>query len=198
MKKMIFRAAVIAAALATSAPAQADGWADTFSDSHTYSRVDKGRASEGRASSGRSNLGVMGDDDIRPTARSQRASRASAAEAREGRRSRSGRVTTTSYSGEGSSGGGSSGIASYYWQPQRVASGGWFNPNAMTAAHKTLPFGTRVRVTNVNTGRSAVVTINDRGPYVAGRVIDLSKAAAGSVGMIGSGLARVRMEVLGR
>lgn len=198
MKKMIFRAAVIAAALAASAPAQADGWADTFSDSHTYSRVDKGRASEGRASSGRSNLGVMGDDDIRPTARSQRASRASAAEAREGRRSRSGRVTTTSYSGEGSSGGGSSGIASYYWQPQRVASGGWFNPNAMTAAHKTLPFGTRVRVTNVNTGRSAVVTINDRGPYVAGRVIDLSKAAAGSVGMIGSGLARVRMEVLGR
>lgn len=200
MKKMIFRAAVIAAAFAASAPVQADGWADTFSDSHTFSRVDKGRASEGLAFSGRSNLGVMtSDDDIRPTARSRRASRASAAEAPEGRRSRSGRVTTTSYSdGGSSSGGGSSGIASYYWQPQRVASGGWFNPNAMTAAHKTLPFGTRVRVTNVNTGRSAVVTINDRGPYVAGRVIDLSKAAAGSVGMIGSGLARVRMEVLGR
>ena len=196
MKKMIFRAAAMAAALAASAPAQADGWTDSFSDSHTFSRVDKGRASEGRASSGRSNLGVMSDDDVRPTARSRRASRGvAAAEAREERRSRSGRVTTTSYS---DGGGGSSGIASYYWQPQRVASGGWFNPNAMTAAHKTLPFGTRVRVTNVNTGRSAVVTINDRGPYVAGRVIDLSKAAAGSVGMIGSGLARVRMEVLGR
>jgi rare lipoprotein A len=89
-------------------------------------------------------------------------------------------------------------MASYYWQPQRVASGGWFNPSAMTAAHKTLPFGTKVRVTNVHNGRSAVVTINDRGPFVAGRVIDLSRAAASAVGMISSGLARVRMEVLGR
>ena len=204
MKKMIFGAAVIAVALLASAPARADGWADTFSDSHAFSRAGStgDRVAGGRGSfAGRSNLGVMtNDDDSRPvTTRTRRTSRANADEAREGRRSRSGRVTTTSYSGEGSSsGGGSSGIASYYWQPQRVASGGWFNPNAMTAAHKTLPFGTRVRVTNVNTGRSAVVTINDRGPYVAGRVIDLSKAAAGSVGMIGSGLARVRMEVLGR
>jgi len=90
------------------------------------------------------------------------------------------------------------GVASYYWQPQALASGGRFNPNAMTAAHKTLPFGTRVRVTNHNTGRSAVVTINDRGPFVRGRVIDLSRAAASSVGMIGSGLARVTLEVLGR
>jgi rare lipoprotein A len=133
---------------------------------------------------------MTSDDDVRPTARSRRAARA---EAREERRSRSSRVTTTSFSG-----GGSSGIASYYWQPQRVASGGMFNPNAMTAAHKTLPFGTRVRVTNHNTGRSAVVTINDRGPFVRGRVIDLSRAAASSVGMIGSGLARVTLEVLGR
>lgn len=97
-----------------------------------------------------------------------------------------------------SGGGGSSGIASFYWQPQRVASGGWFNPNAMTAAHKTLPFGTRVRVTHMGNGRSVVVTINDRGPYVAGRIIDLSKAAAGVIGMQGQGLANVRMEVLGR
>jgi rare lipoprotein A len=89
-------------------------------------------------------------------------------------------------------------VASYYWQRQRVASGGWFNPSAMTAAHKTLPFGTRVRVTNRHNGRSAVVTINDRGPYIAGRVIDLSRAAAGAVGMIGQGLARVTLEVLGR
>lgn len=98
-------------------------------------------------------------------------------------------------------GGGSefqSGVASYYWQPQRVASGGWFNPNAMTAAHKTLPFGTRVRVTNRNNGRSVVVTINDRGPYIAGRVIDLSSAAAGVVGMKGSGIAPVSVAVLGR
>lgn len=195
MKKMIISAAVIAAGLLASVPARADGWADAYGESHTFTRVDKGRTPEGRGrASGRSNLGVMtSDDDERPTARSRRTARAAAAaEAREERRSRSGRVTTTSFSGGGS------GIASYYWQPQRVASGGMFNPNAMTAAHKTLPFGTRVRVTNHNTGRSAVVTINDRGPFVRGRVIDLSRAAAGAVGMIGSGLARVTLEVLGR
>lgn len=97
-----------------------------------------------------------------------------------------------------SSGGGYSGMASYYWQPQRVASGGWFNPNAMTAAHKTLPFGTKVRVTNRNNGRSVVVTINDRGPYIKGRIIDLSKAAAHQVGMTASGVAPVSVAVLGR
>ncbi|MBY0225572.1 MAG: septal ring lytic transglycosylase RlpA family protein [Hyphomicrobium sp.] len=89
-------------------------------------------------------------------------------------------------------------MASYYWQPQRVASGGWFNPNAMTAAHKTLPFGTKVRVTNRNNGRSVVVTINDRGPYIKGRIIDLSKAAAQQVGMTASGVAPVSVAVLGR
>ena len=91
-----------------------------------------------------------------------------------------------------------SGKASYYWQPQRVASGGWFNPNAMTAAHKTLPFGTKVRVTNKNNGRSVVVTINDRGPYIKGRIIDLSKAAAHSISMQGSGVVPVSMTVLAR
>ncbi len=99
------------------------------------------------------------------------------------------------YTGGGS---GQTGIASYYWQGQRVASGGRFNPNAMTAAHKTLPFGTRVRVTHVSSGRSVNVTINDRGPFVRGRVIDLSRAAAGVIGMRGSGLARVRVEVIPR
>lgn len=94
------------------------------------------------------------------------------------------------------SGGGYSGMASYYWQPQRVASGGWFNPNAMTAAHKTLPFGTKVRVTNRNNGRSVVVTINDRGPYIKGRIIDLSRAAAQQVGMTGSGVAPVSVTVV--
>jgi rare lipoprotein A len=97
-----------------------------------------------------------------------------------------------------SSGGSYSGMGSYYWQPQRVASGGWFNPNAMTAAHKTLPFGTKVRVTNRNNGRSVVVTINDRGPYIKGRIIDLSKAAAKQVGMTASGVAPVSVTVLGR
>lgn len=96
------------------------------------------------------------------------------------------------------SGGGYSGMASYYWQPQRVASGGWFNPNAMTAAHKTLPFGTKVRVTNRNNGKSVVVTINDRGPYIKGRIIDLSRAAASQVGMTKSGVAPVSVTVLGR
>jgi rare lipoprotein A len=190
---MIFSAAVVAAGLLAAAPARADGWADSYSEGHIIKRIEKGNTSEGRTRfSGRSNLGVMtsDDDDVRPTARSRRTARA---EAREERRGRSGRVTTAAFSG-----GGSSGIASYYWQPQRVASGGMFNPNAMTAAHKTLPFGTRVRVTNHNTGRSAVVTINDRGPFVRGRVIDLSRAAAGAVGMIGSGLARVSLEILGR
>lgn len=90
------------------------------------------------------------------------------------------------------------GVASYYWQPQKVASGGWFNPNAMTAAHKTLPFGTKVRVTHLGNGKSVTVTINDRGPYIKGRIIDLSKAAAGVIGMQGQGVARVQVAVLGK
>lgn len=96
----------------------------------------------------------------------------------------------------GSTGSGGSGVASYYWQPQQVASGGRFNPNALTAAHKTLPFGTRVRVTNLSSGRSVKVVINDRGPYVKGRVIDLSRRAAESIGMTGAGLANVSIDVL--
>jgi rare lipoprotein A len=90
------------------------------------------------------------------------------------------------------------GIASYYWQGQRVASGGRFDPSAMTAAHKTLPFGTRVRVTHLGNGRSVEVKINDRGPFIAGRIIDLSRGAAGVIGMTAQGIARVAVEVLGR
>lgn len=86
-----------------------------------------------------------------------------------------------------------SGMASYYWQPQAVACGGRFNPEAMTAAHKSYPCGTRVMVTNKNNGKSVVVTINDRGPFVAGRVIDLSKAAARAINMIGAGVAPVTL-----
>lgn len=88
------------------------------------------------------------------------------------------------------------GLASYYWQPQKVASGGWFNPNALTAAHKTLPFGTRVRVTNLRNGRSVIVRINDRGPYIRGRIIDLSKRAAGVIAMQGAGVVPVSVEIL--
>jgi rare lipoprotein A len=99
---------------------------------------------------------------------------------------------------DGDSGSTYSGKASYYWEPQALASGGRFNPNAMTAAHKTLPFGTKVRVTNQNNGESVVVVINDRGPYVAGRIIDLSKAAAHAINMQGSGVVPVKVAVLGK
>jgi len=87
-------------------------------------------------------------------------------------------------------------MASYYWQGQRTASGARFNPEAMTAAHRTLPFGTKVRVTNKRNGRSVVVTINDRGPFIRGRVIDLSRAAARVIGMTGAGVAPVSLDVL--
>jgi rare lipoprotein A len=89
------------------------------------------------------------------------------------------------------------GLASYYWQPQRLASGGQFDPNALTASHKSLPFGTRVRVRHLGNGRSVDVRINDRGPYIGGRIIDLSKAAAAVIGMTGQGVARVAVTVLG-
>src|SRR5206468_4880410 len=80
------------------------------------------------------------------------------------------------------------GAASWYgpgFHGKRTANGERFNTHALTAAHKTLPFGTQLRVTNERTGRSAVVRINDRGPYARGRVIDLSKAAADAVGILG-------------
>lgn len=67
----------------------------------------------------------------------------------------------------------------------------------MTAAHKSLPFGTKVKVTNKRTGKSVVVRINDRGPFIKGRIIDLSKAAAGQIGMINSGHAPVCISTLG-
>lgn len=88
--------------------------------------------------------------------------------------------------------------ASFYDEPQATASGERFNPGALTAAHKTLPLGSRVRVTNRDNGDSVVVRINDRGPYVGGRCLDLSRAAMGAVGGLGSGVIPVRYEVLAR
>ena len=88
-------------------------------------------------------------------------------------------------------------IATYYGQEfagRRTASGEKFNPSAMTAAHRTLPFGTRVRVTNSRNGRSIIVRINDRGPFVKGRAIDLSSGAARAIGMAST--ADVRIEVI--
>lgn len=93
------------------------------------------------------------------------------------------------------------GKASYYhdkFHGRRTASGAVYNRNLMTAAHKHLPLGTEVRVTDVNTGRSVEVVINDRGPFVKGRVIDLSRRAATELGMIKRGTAPVRVEVLSR
>ena len=91
-----------------------------------------------------------------------------------------------------------SGIASYYWQEQMTATGERFNKRDLTAAHRTLPFGTRVRVTRLDTGANVVVRINDRGPFKPGRVIDLSERAAEDIGMTGKGLTAVSLEVLGR
>ncbi len=93
------------------------------------------------------------------------------------------------------------GMASYYGYDgsgSQTASGERFNPEGMTAAHRSLPLGTKVRVTNTHNGRSVVVRINDRGPYIRGRIIDLSAGAARLLGMISSGVAPVRIEVLGR
>jgi rare lipoprotein A len=93
---------------------------------------------------------------------------------------------------------GTTGMASFYWQGHTTASGAHFNPEGMTAAHRSLPFGTRVRVTHLGNGRTVEVRINDRGPFVGGRIIDLSRGAAGVLGMHGQGVARVQVTVLGR
>jgi peptidoglycan lytic transglycosylase len=90
-----------------------------------------------------------------------------------------------------------SGIASVYSTESGhgTASGARLNPGALTAAHRSLPFGTKVRVTNNQNGRSVVVTINDRGPFVRGRVIDLTPAGARALGF--SGLTRVKLDIVG-
>ena len=91
------------------------------------------------------------------------------------------------------------GIASWYGRAhhgRRTASGVPFNMFALSAAHRTLPFGTRLRVTHMRTGRSVEVVVNDRGPYVGGRILDLSRQAALLLGIIRDGLADVRLERL--
>ena len=91
------------------------------------------------------------------------------------------------------------GEASWYgpgFYGNRTANGEVFQPGTMTAAHRTLPFGTKVRVTNLWNGRSAVIRINDRGPFIHHRVIDLGHGAASELGLIASGIAQVRLEVL--
>jgi rare lipoprotein A len=89
-----------------------------------------------------------------------------------------------------------SGMASWYQSGRRTASGEPFNPSGMTAAHRTLPFGTRVRVVDEGSGRSVVVRINDRGPFTRGRVIDLARGPAQVLGLTGSGTGYVSLHAL--
>ena len=176
--KIAAAAAVVGFAAMVGAPAaKADGWADSL-NSKPFA-----------AARAKTNPKTNPKTSAKPTVKPTRVASGTDVD-RPQRKTASVNVVT--------SGSGTTGVASYYWQPQRVASGGWFNPNAMTAAHKTLPFGTRVRVTHLGNGKSVEVTINDRGPYIAGRIIDLSKAAAGQINMQGQGIAQVRMEVIGR
>ncbi|MBO9202385.1 MULTISPECIES: septal ring lytic transglycosylase RlpA family protein [Niastella] len=89
-----------------------------------------------------------------------------------------------------------SGKGSYYadkFEGRPTASGQKFDQDKMTAAHRTLPFGTKVKVTNVANGRTVTVTVNDRGPFAAGRIIDVSKKAANKLGMVNAGVANVKI-----
>jgi rare lipoprotein A len=87
------------------------------------------------------------------------------------------------------------GVASFY-DDTETANGEKFDPQAMTAAHRSLPFGTMLRVTNLETGRSVTVRVNDRGPFVQGRDVDLSPSAAEKLGIVEQGLAKVRLDVV--
>lgn len=96
-------------------------------------------------------------------------------------------------------GDGQTGMISYYggkFHGRKTASGARFDKNAMTAAHRTLPFGTRLKVTNLANGKSVVVTVNDRGPFSHGRILDLSEAAARKIGMMDKGTVRATITVL--
>jgi rare lipoprotein A len=88
------------------------------------------------------------------------------------------------------------GLASFYSYDPHTASGEKFDKNELTAAHRTLPFGTRLRVTDVDTGRSVTVRVNDRGPFVRGRVVDVSASAAETLGIKGKGVAKVKVDVV--
>ena len=90
----------------------------------------------------------------------------------------------------------SHGVASFYTEGTETASGEKFDTHELTAAHPTLPFGTKLRVTNTATGRSVTVRVNDRGPYVPGRVVDVSYSAADALGIVDKGVANVKLDVV--
>ncbi len=104
-------------------------------------------------------------------------------------------ISIAAFQGEASA---QTGRASWYSLTSKTANGERCNPNAMTAAHRSLPFGTKVKVENLKNGKTIVVRINDRGPFIGGRVIDLTKAAAGKLGFVSAGTAKVKLTVLGR
>ena len=88
------------------------------------------------------------------------------------------------------------GVASFYSEGTKTANGEAFDPKELTAAHRSLPFGTKLRVTNVSTGQSVTVRVNDRGPFIPGRDVDVSYSAAEQLGMVGGGIAKVKMDVV--
>ena len=88
-----------------------------------------------------------------------------------------------------------SGTASWYQMGTTTASGARYNPDGLSAAHRTLPFGTKIKVTNLRNGKSVNVVVNDRGPFTGGRVLDVSRGAARHLGMISSGTAKVQVQV---
>lgn len=91
------------------------------------------------------------------------------------------------------------GLASFYWQDQKTANGEQFDKHDLTAAHKTLPFGTLLKVTRLKTGKSVIVRINDRGPFIKGRIVDLSLAAAREIGLTRKvGVTKVKVEIVGK
>jgi rare lipoprotein A len=90
----------------------------------------------------------------------------------------------------------SQGVASYYDRDSETASGEKFDPHKLTAAHPTLPFGTRVRVTNMSNGKSVVVRVNDRGPFVRGRIVDVSSSAAEALRMTEPGVVNVKLDIV--
>ncbi|CDF85914.1 septal ring lytic transglycosylase RlpA family protein [Pseudomonas sp. QL9] len=106
---------------------------------------------------------------------------------------------SSSYDSESAHGYHAEGTASYYGRAhhgKKTASGERFDQHALTAAHRTLPFGTRLKVTNLDNGRSVVVRVNDRGPFSRSRIIDLSRGAAERLDMLRAGTAPVRLEAL--
>ena len=186
MRSILTAVLVAGFALASqSAPASAEWWDDVIKKTKSPAVAAKPAAAKPAATK---------QAAAKPAASKQVASAANQAD--DG--SRPQRKSTATTQTGGSLSGGEFGVASYYWQPQRLAGGGWFDPNAWTAAHKTLPLGTRVRVTRLDNGNTVDVTINDRGPYISGRIIDLSRRAAQAIDMTGQGVTKVKVNVLGR